>query len=279
MAGRNASDDDVPIWVLDTVTKPAPEHEDSVIVAGSHGGVYPGYLIAKAAARGVILNDAGIGKDKAGIASLDYLDAFGIAAATIAHMTGRIGDGEDMIQRGIVSYTNKAAGALGCAVGEAALEAARKMRLGPVATMAPDPFEEARYKLRAEPGEPEVWGLDSASLLIPEDAGRIVITGSHGGVLAANRASGTAIYQPVKAAVFHDAGIGRDQAGLSRLPLLDDKGIAGAVIDGKTARIGDARSLWESGVVSHINETARLWGLRAGLTCQDFAVGAAKKKV
>ena len=46
MAERNASDNDIPIWILDTVTKPKPEHEGAVILAGSHGGIYAGYLAA-----------------------------------------------------------------------------------------------------------------------------------------------------------------------------------------------------------------------------------------
>ena len=40
----------------------------------------------------MILNDAGVGRDEAGIAALAYLDALGIAAATVSHESCRIGD-------------------------------------------------------------------------------------------------------------------------------------------------------------------------------------------
>lgn len=278
MAERNASDNDVPIWVLDTVTKPKPEHEGAVILAGSHGGVYAGYLAATAQPRGVILNDAGVGRDDAGIGSLNYLDDLGIAAATVAHTTGRIGDGEDMLARGIISYTNKAAADVGCAVGENAADSARKMRNAAPSAAVPPVHAEGRYKFRAEKREPEVWGLDSASLLIPEDAGQVVIVGSHGAILAANKSSGQAIYQPVLAAVFHDAGVGRDNAGISRLPVMDQQGVAGATVSHSSARIGDARSIWNTGMISHVNELAAKWGARPGMSCQDFAIGAIRSR-
>lgn len=278
MAERNASDTDIPIWVLDTVTKPKPEHRGAVILAGSHGGVYAGYLAASAHPRGIILNDAGVGRDDAGIGSLGYLQELGIPAATVAHSMGRIGDGEDMLARGVISYTNAAAGALGCAVGEDVMACAQKMRAATPFEGTPPAHAEGRYKFRAEKREPEVWGLDSASLLTPSDAGQVVIIGSHGAILAANKASGQAIYQPVLAAVFHDAGVGRDKAGISRLPVMDEQGVAGATVSHRSARIGDARSIWNTGMISHVNERAAGWGARPGMSCQDFAIAAIRSR-
>ena len=40
-------------------------------MAASHGGVYAAYLAAVSKVRGVILNDAGLGLDRAGIGGLD----------------------------------------------------------------------------------------------------------------------------------------------------------------------------------------------------------------
>ena len=80
------------ILAADTITKLPPDAAGQVVVSGSHGGRYPGYLAAKAGLRAVILNDAGIGKDAAGIGALPYLDALGIAAAAVSHESCRIGD-------------------------------------------------------------------------------------------------------------------------------------------------------------------------------------------
>lgn len=253
--------------VADTITKLSAEDEGLVIVAASHGGVYPGYIAAAGHARGVILNDAGLGLDRAGIGSLDYLQALGIPAATVGHETARIGDGSDMIASGRLTHVNNAAEALGCHIGQACADAARAMTAAPIPTGDAPPHEEDRFLLRD--GTPPVWGIDSNSLVRPEDKGTIVVTGSHGGILGGRPE--TAIRVDALAAVYHDAGIGKDEAGISRLAALDPRGIAAATVDGNTARIGDARSIWATGRISHVNETAYRWGARAGMSVPEFA--------
>jgi hypothetical protein len=263
-----------PIRVADSITKLAPEDRGAVLIAASHGGLYPGYLAAAGGVRGVVLNDAGVGLERAGLASLDYLDALDIAAATVGHDTARIGDGGDMERRGIISHVNHAARSLGCAVGEAVRIAAEKMRAGPLPAKPAPPYEEARFLLRppGEPlAEPPVWGLDSNSLVRPEDEGAIIVTGSHGGLLGGRPE--TALKYDVLGALYNDAGIGKDNAGISRLPALDGRGIAAATVAAASARIGDARSTYQDGIVSRVNARAAALGLREGMTARDFVAG------
>ena len=115
---------DVQIHVLDSITKLTDAHRGQVIVAASHGAEYAAYLAAKGGARAVILNDASVGKDNAGISGLQYLDALGIAAATVGYLSARIGDGNDMEERGTISHANTTAAALGCAVGQSCVDCA-----------------------------------------------------------------------------------------------------------------------------------------------------------
>ncbi len=68
-----------------SATKLGEAHRGQVVICGSHGGVYCGYLAAYAGLRAVILNDAGIGLDQAGLGCLDYCEQLGMAAATCAH--------------------------------------------------------------------------------------------------------------------------------------------------------------------------------------------------
>ena len=256
------------LLVLDSVTRMDESHRGKVLVAGSHGAVYAAYLAALGRLRGVILNDAGVGKDEAGISGLPYLDDAGIAAATISHRSARIGDGADMLARGVISHVNRLAAALGCKPGMACADCAALLTRGAVPATEPPPKRESRFRLRARPGEPEVWGIDSASLVTPDDKDKILIVGSHGQLLG-NRPE-TALKYDAVAAIYNDAGCGIDGAGTSRLPALDTRGIAGATVGHDSARIGDARSSWDGGVITHVNATAARMGGKVGMTAQAF---------
>jgi hypothetical protein len=240
-----------------------------VLVAGSHGGLVAAYLAAAAGARAVILNDAGVGKDASGIAGLAYLEGIGTAAATVAHTSARIGDGADALARGVVSRANTLAASLGVHAGMRCREAAERLRGAPPAHAAPPACGEGRYLL--QPGAIEIWGLDSIGKLVPADAGRVLVIGSHA-ALHGGRAD-SALPVAARAALFHDAGVGA--AGVTRLPALAARGVPAAAVDGMTARIGDARSLWETGLVAHLNGPALDAGARVGITAREFATLAA----
>ena len=260
---------EIQIFTVASVTKLNSEHADHVLIGGSHGGIYAGYLAASAGARAIILNDAGGGLDGAGFASLLYLDDLGRPGATVAHDTARIGDGEDMAARGVISHVNRAAAALGCAVGQTAMVCAEAMRAAPAPSGDVPSYEEARFLFSDNQTEPLVWGVDSASLLRPEDAGQVVLTASHGALLGGDAAS--AIKYDVRACAFNDAGVGIESIGTSRLPALDQRQIAAVTVDCETARIGDARSMWQTGIISHANETATALRVVAGDTLKSFA--------
>jgi len=259
---------DVRVEILDSITKLTDDHRDQVVVAASHGAEYAAYLAAKGGARAVILNDAGVGKDDAGISGLPYLDALGMAAVTTSHRSARIGDGADMAARGVISHVNSTAAKLGCAAEQSCAACADLLRSAPPVTVRPPPQTENRILLRDSPDEPAVWGLDSASLVVPEDADHVVICGSHGEALGGQPE--TALRVDAVGAVFNDAGIGIDDAGISRLPALDGRNIPAATVSAESARIGDAQSIYEDGVISKVNETAAALGVVPGMRTPDF---------
>jgi len=248
------------ISVLDSITHLRPEHAHSVTIAGSHGGLYPAYLAARGQVRGVIFSDAGVGLEGAGIGGLAFLHAAGVAAAVVDYRTARIGDGADMQARGIVSHVNDAAARLGCRAGEPAKLCAQKMRAGPLPSWPV--FAPSEGRMLFDAGGVRIWGVDSISLALPDDKGAIIVSGSHGGLLGGRAES--AIGPDVLAAAFNDAGVGIDGAGVSRLAALDRRAIAAVTVSAMSARIGDARSSWETGVISAVNATAAGHGLRVG---------------
>ncbi len=103
--------------------------------------------------------------------------------------------------------------------------------------------------------------LDSITEAVGGPPGQVVVSGSHGG-LSAGR---FALEAQVRLAVFNDAGVGLDDAGIAALPLLQAHGIAAGTVAHTSARIGEAASTWASGVISHANAAAQALGARPGL--------------
>jgi len=75
-----------------TATKIPQTARGRVLLCGSHAGAYAGFLAARAGVRAVVLNDAGVGLENAGIGALLHCQALGVAAAAVAHTSARIGD-------------------------------------------------------------------------------------------------------------------------------------------------------------------------------------------
>lgn len=256
--------------ILDSVTQLGAEHRGRASYCASHGGLYAGYCAAKSGTGAIIFNDAGIGRDQAGIAGVKLLNDLQVPAAAISHQSARIGDGADGFKRGILSTINATARALGLHEGmtcAAALKLLGKTDL--LASPPPPPQEEARFEdAQASREGVRVIITDSNSLVEPDDAGHIFVTASHGGLLGGR--TDTAVKYPVFAAVYCDADRGADDAGISRLPALDDQGIAGACVSAFSARIGDGRSVYRDGVISAVNKTAQKRGGAIGQSCQAF---------
>jgi len=104
--------------------------------------------------------------------------------------------------------------------------------------------------------------LDSISQLTNGHKGMIVVCGSHGGILAAKHALAFA-----PSAVFcSDAGKGKNDAGIEGLELFDENKIPAAAVDIWSARIGDGKDIYESGMLSSANHAARRHELFEGMT-------------
>lgn len=253
--------------VLDSITELRATSPPRVVVCGSHGGLFPARLAAHRQVAAVIFNDAGIGRDAAGVAGLALLDEAGVPAAAVDHCSARIGDGADTLRRGRLSVVNGHALLAGWEAGLPVAEAVCLALGWPVEPYAmASPVSEARRLIASEPVK--VWALDSASLAGPQDAGCVLATGSHGGLLGGRPESalkGTAL-----AALFNDAGGGIDAAGIGRLAALDDRGIAAATVSADSARIGDGRSTYHDGIVSAANAVARALGAEPGMTARAF---------
>lgn len=102
--------------------------------------------------------------------------------------------------------------------------------------------------------------VDTIAHVRPEDAGQVVVCGSHGGVSSGEYAGRV----PVAAVFFNDGGGGKDDAGRAALPYLERLGIAAGTVAHDSAMIGDALDTFESGIISAVNAKAQAAGFSGG---------------
>lgn len=109
--------------------------------------------------------------------------------------------------------------------------------------------------------------VDSVTRLGPDAAGRVCVGASHGGVYAAYLCAKAGL----RGAVLHDAGVGKDGAGIAGLHYLDALGVPAAAIDHRSAIIGDGADCFARGALSRANAAAEALGLRAGMAVREAA--------
>lgn len=260
------------ILAAESVTELGLAARGAVLVVGSHAGLIAACLGAQAGAHALILNDAGVGMDGAGIAGLAYLQGFGMAGAAVAHTSARVGDGADSLARGVISHFNAVAAQAGVRAGMSAREAAALLAAQDTTPGTPPPYSDGRSRITELRGV-EVWALDSVGKLVENDDGRILLIGSHGALHGGRPDSALNLHgRPVaaRAALFNDAGVGIDAIGITRLPELARRGIPAATVACMSARIGEGRSMWESGVLSHVNPLAAEQGARPGHSAREW---------
>lgn len=263
----------IDVTLAHSVTSVPADGRDRPLVCGSHGGLYSAACALALRVPAAVFNDAGGGLEGAGTAGLSLLQKYGVPGLAVRHDTARIGDASDSWTRGRVGSLNAAAAALGI-YEDITVPAACALLPHGLRTAAPDlAVNETRHTVPVAGGVHAVL-LDSNSLVSAGDAGTIVVTGSHGGLLGGDPA--TAIKQAAFAAFYNDAGVGIDGAGISRLPALQARGIAGVAVAAATARIGDGLSAWRTGVVSFTNRRAADLGVAAGMTVQQACAALAQ---
>ena len=257
----------VRLLILDSVTKLPAEANGAVVVGGSHAAIYAAHLSAKGGIRAAIHHDAGIGLDEAGVSGLAYADGLGMAMVALATETCRIGDGRDQFERGIVSRANGHAAGCGVNAGMSCKEAVELLKDAPWPHRPPPPKDESRHLVG------RIVCVDSATLLLAADRGKIVATGSH---CARNSGITTAPVQP-RLIMFNDAGPGMDRGGVLGLEILEREGVAGVAVAAMSARIGDGRSTLRDGAISAANHPAYRLGARIGSTALALARALAEK--
>lgn len=266
------SQPDIPIILADSITHvPEQPRIPRIVICGSHGGLSSAIFALKKGVQGVIFNDAGGGKDQAGIAGLVLLEKNGIYAATVDAFTARIGIAKET-EGGAISFVNMLSKKVGIQAGISARKAAEIMQNAPVLILkvpseSAEEYEEKVTVIHTSPAGYRIVAMDSNSQVTPDNRNDIILTGSHGALVG----SAPVVKYPVIAAFYNDAGIGKEQAGITRLPRLQEAGIIGATVDAHTARIGVGMETYQSGIISHVNGLAMDLGIVKGMRAYDAA--------
>ena len=108
---------------------------------------------------------------------------------------------------------------------------------------------------------------DSVVKLPAEADGAVVVGGSHAAAYAAYMSA----KYGCRAAIHHDAGIGKDEAGVGGLAYAEKLGMAMAAVATSTACIGDGQDMYARGLISRANALAEKCGVRAGMSCREAA--------
>ena len=100
---------EINITVTDSITFLNENNSGDIVVCGSHGGMSAGHYAQKRGVKAVFFNDAGIGKNNAGVKSLESLNDAGILACTVDCMSAEIFNGQDALDNGVITVCNQLA--------------------------------------------------------------------------------------------------------------------------------------------------------------------------
>ncbi len=96
-----------------------PDDAGAIAITGSHAALFRGRPdnVIRTDLYAAFFNDAGVGKEQAGIARLDDLDKRAMAAGTVSAASAPIGDSRAEYEFGVLSHLNESASTLGGRVG------------------------------------------------------------------------------------------------------------------------------------------------------------------
>ena len=120
-----------PLRIVDSITELGAQDEGCLAVSGSHGGLSSARYALAARPLLSVFNDAGGGKDGAGLAALDFLQSRGLAACTVSHESARIGEAQSTMHHGLVTHLNRLALTLGVQVGQPCLQVIEHLQTKP----------------------------------------------------------------------------------------------------------------------------------------------------
>ncbi len=272
------------VVLLDSLGDLQPGNTCPILVCASHCGDNGAFArkVKNCHVKAVFLNNAGIGKNQAGISGLSHYEAENILACAVDHNSAEIGVARDTWESGIISHTNSGAEAVGIQIGDSVQNAVAKIidiTKHPLSTPESKNSEslisneekdassktDIKKQTQTQVDGVTITVTDSITFLNENNAGDIVVCGSHGGVSAGHYAQ----KRRVKAVFFNDAGIGKNNAGIKSLASLSDAGILACTVDCMSAEIFNGQDILENGIISVCNQLAQARNIKEKMTVKE----------
>ena len=268
------------VILLDSLGDVQPDNTRPILVCASHCGDNGTFArkLKNCGVQAVFLNNAGIGKNQAGISGLAHYQAENILACAVDHNSAEIGVARDTWESGIISHTNTLAEEAGIHPDDSVQEAVAKIIHLPSFTQKNNHAESLINDEKQNSNKPDlkkqiqtqidgvsITVTDSITFLNESNAGDIVVCGSHGGVSAGHYAQ----KHRLKAVFFNDAGIGKNKAGIKSLDSLSDAGITACTVDCMSAEIFNGQDVLENGIISVCNQLAKSRNIKEKMSVKE----------
>ncbi len=271
------------VILLDSLGDLQPDNVSPILVCASHCGDNGTFArkLKNCHVKAVFLNNAGIGKNQAGISGLVHYEAENIMACAVDCNSAEIGVARDTWESGIISHVNNLAEKPGIQTGDTVQEAVAKIinlidlpssiQINKHSESAVNEKQESTGKVDLQKQiQIQIEGVsitvtDSITFLNENNAGDIVVCGSHGGVSAGHYAQ----KHSLKAVFFNDAGIGKNNAGIKGLDDLNDAGIIACSVDCMSAEIFNGQDTLDNGIITVCNQLAKAKNIREMMTVKE----------
>lgn len=268
------------VILLDSLGDLQSDNTSPILVCASHCGDNGTFAqkLKNCHVKAVFLNNAGIGKNKAGISGLSHYEAESILACAVDHNSAEIGIASDTWKSGIISHTNTQAQKLGVQTGDSVKEAvARIINLIEFPSLSQKnkkiKFLREAYSNMLDLKKQTHTLIDGVSITVTDsitflnenNSGDIVVCGSHGGLSAGHYAQ----KYRIKAVFFNDAGIGKNQAGIKSLDSLNDAGILACTVDCMSAEIFNGKDTLDHGIITVCNQLAKSRNINEKMTVKE----------
>jgi len=269
------------VILLDSLGDLQPNNISPILVCASHCGDNGAFArkLKNCRVKAVFLNNAGIGKNQAGISGLPHYAAEGILACAVDHNSAEIGVASDTWESGIISHTNTLVKEAGIQPGDSVQGAVARIintfdKSSQIQTNKPietvldenkDSKVDLKKQIQTQIDGVSITVTDSITFLNENNAGDIVVCGSHGGVSAGHYAQKLQL----KAVFFNDAGIGKNNAGIKSLDSLSDAGILACTVDCISAEIFNGQDILDNGIITACNQLATSRNIKENMTVKE----------